>query len=538
MKSLKDNRLFLGALLPVFAGYLLLAWQPIEKLLSAFLVDDSFYYFKPASNLAMGLGPTFDGEHLANGYHPLWMGISAAIYYLFPGDRILPIHIILTLSVLFFFGSAFFCWKIISRLVADRSARIILILSYALNPWNVSNTLNGLETPLALFMLSALFWILLGILDGRNNISDFLMLGAVGGLAVLARLDHGLFLAAIFLYFVFSGKFSWKSVSAFFLPAFLLAAPWFMYNYLYFGSPIPASGLSYTMINYRLWFYKDRSAIQVVLWSLYNFLGTVAFTLRTIGLPNYYSGYDLWKSFLSLSAIFLPVMSAVTYFYVVRKNQFLEYLRKIMSSGEWKALVIFFAAYSGLVIVHGGIRWSAREWYFASFSFLVSISLALFIGGIHLSDYRRRILIFFALLLGLSFFISWGNVFTQYGSQREMYNTAMWVRDNLPEDARIAAFNSGILGYFSDHYVMNSDGLINNSAFEAMKRNRLWDLFKKERIDYIVDYEITLTYRFKTFLGIENPLANVKRIELPATSGPSFKGYGGSSEGVFRIIYE
>ncbi len=538
MKLIRENRVFLVALLPIFFGYLLLVWQPIEKLLSAFLVDDSFYYFKPASNLAMGLGPTFDGEHLANGYHPLWMGISAVIYYFSPSDNIFPIHLILTLSTLFFFGSAFFLWKIISKLVAERLIGIILILYYVLNPWNISNALNGLETSLALFLLTFLFWLFLNILDGKRDISEFFRLGVVGGLAVLARLDHGLFLAAIFIYFVFSKKFPWKSVIAFFFPAFILAAPWFLYNYFYFGSPIPASGLSYTLINYRLWFYKDRSIFQIALWSLYNLFGTIAFTLRTIGLPNYYSGFDLWKSFWSLSAIFLPVISAISYLYIVKKNQFLEYFRKIKVSDGWTAIMIFFAAYAGFVIVHGAIRWSGREWYFASFSFLVSVFLALLLGGLNWSVRRRRVLLFFSLLMGLSFFLTWGNVFTQYGSQLEMYDSAIWVKNNLPLDARIAAFNSGILGYFSDHYVMNSDGLINNSAFEAMKQNRLWELFEKERIDYIVDYEITLVYRFRTFFGIENPMDRVQKINLPIIANDDFEGYGGSSMGVYKLIYE
>ena len=87
--SLKENKIFLVILFLIFFIYLWLAWQPIEKLLSAFLVDDAFYYFKPALNLAGGLGPTFDGEHLTNGYHPLWMGIVAVVYYFFPDDKIL-----------------------------------------------------------------------------------------------------------------------------------------------------------------------------------------------------------------------------------------------------------------------------------------------------------------------------------------------------------------------------------------------------------------------------------------------------------------
>lgn len=43
---------------------------------SAFLTfyeDDAFYYFQIARNIVMGHGSSFDGTHLTNGYHPLWM---------------------------------------------------------------------------------------------------------------------------------------------------------------------------------------------------------------------------------------------------------------------------------------------------------------------------------------------------------------------------------------------------------------------------------------------------------------------------------
>src|SRR3989344_5370061 len=134
--SLKENKVFLGLLSLIFLAYLWLAWQPIESLLARFLVDDAFYYFKTAINLTSGLGPTFDGEHTTNGYHPLWMGISAAIFYFFPGDKILPLHIVLPLSAILFFLTSILVWKIILTFTNDKLAPPLLVLAYAINPWN------------------------------------------------------------------------------------------------------------------------------------------------------------------------------------------------------------------------------------------------------------------------------------------------------------------------------------------------------------------------------------------------------------------
>lgn len=532
---LKENKL-LFILLLVFLGYFLMIWQPIDKLLVQFMADDAFYYFKTASNIVSGLGPTFDGENITNGYHPLWMGISVLVYYLIPDNKILPIHIILSLSVLLYFATTLLIWKIISRWLFNKWAQALLVLAYALNPWNASVYLNGLETPLALFLLVSSFFLFLRILEKRENyLSDFFILGAVAGLLILARLDYGLFVAAIFFYFLWRNGFLWKSLWAFAVPTAIIAAPWFLYNYLYFGSLIPASGLSYTLINHRLWFYKDRTLIQIVFWSIYNFFGTIAFIFRTVGIPVFYSGWNLVKSFWSLMAVFGPIITAISYFYIYKKEQFNNFLKDLFYSPGGRAFLVFSAAFLGLVVAHGAIRWSGREWYFAGFQFLTIIFLSLLFKQEMRIIYKKIILSVLAVFLALSYFFAWKNFFNQNINQLEMYQVAIWIENNLPADARIAAFNSGIHGYFSGHFVMNSDGMINNLAYEAMKKNSLWGLFEKEHIEYIADYEITLTYRYKSFLGIDNPFERVQKIDLPADIDRS-GNYGGSHVNIYKII--
>ena len=126
-------------------------------------------------------------------------------------------------------------------------------------------------------------------------------------------------------------------------------------------------------------------------------------------------------------------------------------------------------------------------------------------------------------------------MYPQHENQVEVYRAALWVRDNTPQDARIASFNSGIHGYFTDRFIMNSDGLINNAAFEAMRQNRLWNLFKENNIKYILDYEIVLTYRYKSFFGIVDPLEKVKKIDLPS-SIYGRRGYGGTHVNFYEIV--
>jgi hypothetical protein len=59
----------------------------------------AFYYFQIARNVAHGLGPTFDGIHRTNGFHPLWLAILTPVFGLCAGD-VLPLRIVAGLAAL------------------------------------------------------------------------------------------------------------------------------------------------------------------------------------------------------------------------------------------------------------------------------------------------------------------------------------------------------------------------------------------------------------------------------------------------------
>ena len=51
-----------------------------NSLLTTYLADDAFYYFKIASHLAIDHRITYDGEQLSNGFHPLWLAVITPFY--------------------------------------------------------------------------------------------------------------------------------------------------------------------------------------------------------------------------------------------------------------------------------------------------------------------------------------------------------------------------------------------------------------------------------------------------------------------------
>lgn len=529
-----EKKILIGILVIIFLVYLSYVWLPVPKLVTYFLVDDAFYYFKTASNVALGNGPTFDGEHMTNGYHPLWMGIISLVYFFSPNSITLPLHIILTLSVILFFLTSITLWKIILSLTGSYRLSGVLTFLYAINPWNVAVFISGLETPLALFLFTLCFFYLLKLREERDRFRNYFFLGCASGLLILSRLDYGVFVAVLFLFLCFTIKdYFFKKLFFFTLPVIIIASPWFLYNYFYFGSFIPASGLSYTLINHSLFFYKERSTLEIVLWSTYNFLGTIASVLKTIGIPIYFSAKDLIKTILSGGSVIVLPALVCFFLYKRDKEKFLFFFRRMFCSSGMKVLTPFFIGFSLLVFIHGAVRWSGRIWYFATFQILFVILVSLFINYIPNHIYKKMGFIIAALVF-VFYTLSFKNIFPQYPNQREMYEVAIWIRDNLPREARIASFNSGIQGYFSGRFVMNSDGLINNDAYEAMKKNALWEFFKKEKIDYIVDYETVLTYRYKSFLGVSEPINKVTKIDTRSILKDG-SNYGGTHIGIYKL---
>lgn len=523
----------------IFLMYGILIFQPIEFLLEYFLLDDSFYYFKTASNIAQGLGPTFDGKNPTNGYHPLWMGISVIVYYLFPGTTIVPIKIMIFLSLLLFFGTTLLLRTLLLHIIQDKFVSAALVFLYAVNPWNVSFYFNGLETPLALFLFVLVLWIFFVTLDNNSvSLRFFAALGVVSGLMILARLDYAMFVLPLFVFLCFRFKQIFhKNIILFVTPVFFLTAPWFVYNYLYFGSLVPGSGLAYTLINHQLFFYKPRSVFRIVLWSLHNLVGTSIFHLNTIGIPLVYSIKKLNQFAVSLGGIFLAITIAMAYFYRFYRGEVKEFLRNLVASRILPVVGIFLAGHALLVFIHGALRWSSRPWYFAEFPVLVWVFLGIALSLVSWDKRKRAVVLVIAIALFASYTYSWITLFPQYTNQLEMYRVALWVRENVESNARIASFNSGIHGYFTNRFLMNADGLINNAAYKAMRENRLWEFFEREHIDYILDYDIVLSYRYKSFFGISDPLARVQKIDLSQHIGIS-GSYGGSHVNLYKIVHD
>ena len=136
-----------------FAFYMLTKFDLINLIRDTNL-DDAFYYYEIAKNLAEGKFSTFDGITRTNGYHPLWMLLITPFYWIFDPETAL--FGIKAFEIMLVTGA------VVLVVLAARLARLPWILLFAALPGLLSrsNLIAGMEAAAALFTLGILFLVL------------------------------------------------------------------------------------------------------------------------------------------------------------------------------------------------------------------------------------------------------------------------------------------------------------------------------------------------------------------------------------------
>jgi hypothetical protein len=215
-------------------------WSPAYLTLT---VDDSFYVFRTAENIATGHGVTFDQINPTNGFHPLWMVAAVPLVMLGGGDASRVARIALSAEVLF-------VWLALMMLARARQRSAILFVAAIVltNFYSAKALFNGLESALQVLLIAAA--LIVGQRASERPVGDAWKVGALGGLAMLARLD-AVFLALTLCAMPvlwpagdprqpFSARMRWSLIA--FATLAVVVAPYFLYNQLAFGHLMPVSG--------------------------------------------------------------------------------------------------------------------------------------------------------------------------------------------------------------------------------------------------------------------------------------------------------
>jgi hypothetical protein len=154
----------------------------------AFYDDDFFYYLRIAQHIAAGHHSTFDGTHLTNGYHPLWMLVISALVWLF-GSGSAFFYALQSVLLLCVLVTYFFIARTLAG-VAPRTGWAPQWIAAGLATSAITLAAGGMEVALAIPLVSALVYYRLCVFSWRPWRA--FLLGVLSAAAVLARLDLAL----------------------------------------------------------------------------------------------------------------------------------------------------------------------------------------------------------------------------------------------------------------------------------------------------------------------------------------------------------
>ncbi|NHI92332.1 MAG: hypothetical protein EAX96_07495 [Candidatus Lokiarchaeota archaeon] len=467
----KDILMFLPGLIL----RIILILVPIEIFLVFYYPDDVFYYWKIAQNLVIGNGFSFDGVTLTNGFQPLWLFIIAP-FFIFTNNAIVLARIFGVIQIIFSLISSIFVFKLTKSLTNNKTTTYIASLIFWYSPQLILINLNGMETTLAIMTVILSLYYFQSKMLKDFSYKNVAITGIFVGISILARLDGILLAASMFVYLIiFYKKVNQKNLMDYIKKniAFIgiivgIALPFFIISFFYFGTFLPNSAetLMYG-INY------DLTTILYYILRVFWVQNYVVFILHLIPFLFYY----LYKSqsfrklvikdlFVQISYLILMIIFYSIILYISRTRYFV-----VIS-------ILFIILFADMTynICNDAIDLMKRknlritQYQYLKQTFILLLCSCSLIGS------------FFMLYFGTSKSLTVGN-----SAHLDAYSTAYWLKNNISADERIAGFNVGIIGYFSERTVINLDGVVNNEMVQVYQNKSLMQYILDRNISYLVD---------------------------------------------------
>jgi hypothetical protein len=425
--------------------------------------DDAYYYLIPARNFVSLGFFSFDGVHLTNGYHPLWMWVLVAVYAVLPADaspaqQVVAVKFLQIAIVLSTIGSAaFMARSLYSRgsAYAYGFAGVILILIY---PDSSGHFRAGMETTLA---TGIAVWLYYALVEDRRWAVSLLL-----PLLFLARLDLLVYVAGpVALYFLLRRDLAWSERIGPLAPITAVAATFMLYNYALHGWVAPISGVlksSFPWPTPHPSFLSDpilyawQSARGIKFFSQPNLTSITALSALAAGVlvvrgRRQSGGYRLVD--LLVAAVPLSLVAGVVLFQKWNKGVAVWYLSVPMVTGAFASMLAL-----------GRLLEPARA---ASRAIAPGVVvLLLFFSAVHVLYLPRTLR-------------------TEHSEhQSGLY---AFLRDGVAPDAVLAGTDVGRTAFWSGRRTVNLDGLINSYDYQDYLRNgQLAEYLDQEGVTHLV----------------------------------------------------
>lgn len=424
-----------------------------------YIGDDSYYYLNLARNFVDNGVWSFDrygtittGFHLINAY------LISLFYYVFHD------YYFLILPGFYFSLSLLLIYNIYKKIRLDRISLLLfslLISSYA----TVINVISFMEW----------IWVIISVLLGYNIFSNklystryFLIVAFFG---TLVRTEYILFPLSVVIcfYFLGEGKGSLKRNNVLFFLA---------------GGSL---GICFiTFHNYLISGYLLQSSADIKLYrSLLLGINPLPFIYQAvrsyIGIPRLNIFIDPGSRILFYNIILMIGLLSLGFFVLILKHWFSSIKKnfknevqgepKLLSSILLLIFITFFYSFNSFAM---------QIWYSSMFVVPSFVCLEYLLRKKNLNLVSSMIGIFIIVnILSL-----WFSKPFNFGQEKAV-SLAKVVNEQFP-DKKLAAWDSGILGYYVESRVVNLDGLVNNEVIEYIKNNRLIEYIIKKEIEILI----------------------------------------------------
>lgn len=417
-----------------------------------FIADDAYFYLQVAHHISLGHGSTFHQITNTNGYHPLWMLCCVVGAWLAKNDKLVLLHLMGIVQVIFFAISLYLLYKIAKQIQLQFFSVGLCILTFLL--LNVGG-LRLFEAHLAILLQFLALYLFLQLQEGKQETFFLLLFGTILGLTALARTDTIFFVLSLWLV---ASIYLGKRIFFVSLPAALLGFTYLGFNYSQFGHFIPISGV-----------LKSSYPHSHLSWS-------------SIG-PH------------GLMALIPTVMALTVILVMHRKNR-----RMLSFYGTLLVGILAHASY--IAAFSWGSQWYYTTAYVAAPLCFMQIGTDIY----HFLERRKArtfsLLVSGCVLLVLSFSVlisflkahyHFSVVLVAKGAQRfdqEIANSpakavALLLQKHVEPDSGVLVFDSpGILAYYSDRKILPVDGLMNDFAYNE-------ELVKKGVESYLQEKLVT-----------------------------------------------
>ncbi len=455
-----------------FALRIPLALRPERMLTYLPYMDDGYYLFSIARNLAQGRPPSIDGVHLTNGFQPLILALYVPIFWLCGTDGWLAVRWTFILSGAI---ATLTVWAVALALRAMEhkpqqhglTAPIIAAAIWAGSYQILGHITNGLETGLfSLFLLLSIICYANIQSDEKSGVKvplrNWFLFGVVLGFTVLARVDAAILVAIVV------AMLAWKRKM---IPAFavggialLISAPWWVYNWVWFGNLMPSSGQAEN--SWPLPPYENIAmsikAISEIASLLFYLPGAWGWTIRGTWTASLIAalGFAFFRTplrerlrgfrMMTLLPFFLFSLVLVVYYTFFFRAP--HYLSRYFQPGRILWTIVAAAGAASFLQIKPRL---ARP-----------VMLLIATMGILFSAYQ------YAAVYYPSFYAY------------EFYDSGLWA--NRHPNEKIGMLQSGIASFMAPN-IINLDGKVNTDALRAHQEGRLAEYLRDEHFTYIVD---------------------------------------------------